>query len=65
MFIEDKEAVFFSNPEELVKKALWLRDHPEEVNRIAQAGMHRVHADGHSVNDRMKEMISILGKHTR
>ena len=65
MFIEDKEAVFFSNPEELVKKALWLRDHPKEIDRIAQAGMHRVHANGHSADDRMKEMISLLKEHVR
>ncbi|MCJ7785103.1 MAG: glycosyltransferase, partial [Desulfobacterales bacterium] len=62
MFIEDEEAVFFFNQGELVNKALWLRDHPEEINRIAKAGMHRVHADGHLVIDRMKEMISLFGK---
>jgi hypothetical protein len=65
MFIEDKEAVFFSNPEELVKKALWLRGHPKDIDRIAQAGMLRVYAGDHSVDDRMKQMISILGKYTR
>jgi spore maturation protein CgeB len=60
MFKEDEEAVFFSTPEELVEKASWLRDHPEEIERIAQAGMRRVHADGHSVDARMQEFLSIL-----
>jgi spore maturation protein CgeB len=62
MFEEDKEAVFFSSPEELVEKALWLSQHPEDVERIARAGMQRVHMDGHSVKDRMKEFVSVLEK---
>lgn len=57
MFTEDKEAVFFSSPDELVNKALWLRDRPEEIGRIAQAGMRRVHADGHDVTSRMRQML--------
>ena len=62
MFTEDEEAVFFSTPEELVEKALWLSQHPEDVERIARAGMQRVHLDGHSVKDRMKEFVTVLEK---
>jgi spore maturation protein CgeB len=60
-FREDVEAVFFSTPEELAQKALWLRDHPEKIEAIAQAGMQRVYSDGHSIEDRMKQLLSIIG----
>ncbi len=65
LFKGDEEAVFFSSQEELVEKTLWLRDHPEEIERIAQAGMRRVLADGHSVDDRMKELLTIIKRHCR
>lgn len=63
MFKEDEEAIYFSSPDELVRKAVWLRDHSDEAERIAKAGMRRVHVDGHSVNDRMKYLLSIVSKH--
>ena len=62
MFKEDEEAVFFSSPEELVEKALWLSQQPLEIERIAAAGRHRVDRDGHSVTDRMKEFVGVLEK---
>ena len=62
MFKEDEEAVFFSSPEELVEKAVWLSQHPAEIERIARAGRQRVHRDGHSVQDRMKEFVAGLEK---
>lgn len=64
MYKENEEAVFFSSPDELVEKSLWLSNHPEEIQRIAQAGMRRVHADGHSVEDRMGEFLSIIDQHS-
>jgi len=60
LFEEDQEAVFFSTPEELTKKALWLRDHPQEIERIAQAGRRRLLTDGHSVYDRMRELLLLI-----
>jgi hypothetical protein len=65
LFKEDEEAVYFSSSEELVEKALWLREHPQDVERIASAGLRRVHVDGHSVNDRMKELLSIIKNYCR
>ena len=59
-FKENEEAVFFSNPAELVEKALWLKRNPDEIERIALAGMRRVHADGHSVDDRMRQFLTII-----
>jgi spore maturation protein CgeB len=60
MFKEDEEAVFFSTPEELAEKALWLKKNPSEIQRIAQAGMQRVMMDGHSSDARMVELLGKL-----
>lgn len=57
MFIENDEAVFFSNKEELVEKAVWLLNNPGEIERIASAGRKRVWADGHDVESRAKQFI--------
>jgi hypothetical protein len=60
LFREDEEAVFFSTVEELVEKALWLRDHPADVARIAAAGNRRIHADGHAVDDRARQFMEMV-----
>lgn len=60
MFREDEEAVFFATVAELVEKAVWLCDHPSEISRIAAAGMRRVHAGRHSVDERMKELVDTI-----
>ena len=51
-FKEDEEACFFSTTEELVRKAQWLIDNPDIRERIAQAGLRRVWADGHDAETR-------------
>ncbi|MFH1118143.1 MAG: glycosyltransferase [Pseudomonadota bacterium] len=61
LFKEDEEAVFFSSKDELVEKALWLHEHPDDAQIIARAGSRRVHEDGHSVDDRMREFLKIIG----
>ena len=63
MFREIEEAVFFSSPEELVEKALWLKRRPEEIERIAAAGMRRVHEDCHSAEGRMRQLVATVKKH--
>lgn len=59
-FKEDEEACFFSSDEELVQKALWLLNNPLECERIAIAGLRRVWLDGHDVNSRALQFISIV-----
>jgi hypothetical protein len=59
-FREDHEAVFFSDPSELVRKALWLRDSPQKAAEIAKAGMRRVIADRHDVMGRMEQMLTTI-----
>jgi spore maturation protein CgeB len=62
MFVEDEEAVFFSSQDELIEKVLWLKSHPEKIEQIAQAGMKRVRADGHSIDERMKKFMNQVGQ---
>jgi hypothetical protein len=60
MFIDGKEAVFFSSNEELIEKALRLINHPDEIERIAEAGRKRVWTDGHDVRNRAAEFLSLI-----
>lgn len=60
LFKEDKEACFFSSQEELVKKARWLVENPDIREKIAQAGLRRVWADGHDVKSRAQKFISVV-----
>ena len=61
-FQEDEEACFFSSPEELVRKVQWLINQPDIRERIAQAGLRRVWADGHDVDSRAKYFLSVVCK---
>lgn len=61
-FKEDEEACFYSSPEELVRKAQWLINNPDIRERIAQAGLRRVWADGHDVESRAKYFLSVVYK---
>lgn len=65
MFKEDVEAVFFSSTDELVEKVTWLKCHPDESARIAAAGLHRVHRDGHSVDHRAKQFLEMVERQKR
>ena len=58
-FKEDEEACFSSSKEELVQKVQWLLHNPLERGRIAAAGLRRVWADGHDVDSRARQFISV------
>jgi len=60
LFKEDEEACFFSNNDELVHKVQWLLNNPDVRERIAEAGLRRVWADGHDVGCRVKSFINVL-----
>jgi hypothetical protein len=62
MFVEDEEAVFFSSTEELEEKACWLLNHPDDIERIAEAGRKRVWADGHDVNSRARQFVHLVSE---
>lgn len=61
-FKEDEEACFFSSQEELVQKVQWLLDNPLKRDRIAAAGLKRVWLDGHDINSRAQQFISLVNQ---
>ena len=59
-FADGREAVFFSSPTELVSRVHALLAMPEMIEDIAADGLARVHADRHSVDGRMEQLLSIF-----
>ena len=59
LFVDGREAVFFSTPAELVAKARSLLDDPEARRQIADAGYARVYRDGHDIDSRAAEMLKV------
>ena len=57
LFREGSEALYFSSPEELQSVVASVLGDPERLNRIAEAGRLRCLRDGHSVEDRMTELL--------
>lgn len=60
---EDKEAVYFSTPEELTDKAKFYLQHPEARERIAQAGYERCLHSGYDIYSRLREVIARIEEH--
>jgi spore maturation protein CgeB len=61
LFIEDKEACFFSSDDELIIKARWLLANPDTRRSIAYAGFQRVWSDGHDVDSRVNQFLNQVG----
>jgi spore maturation protein CgeB len=57
LFEEGKEADFFDDPDELLKKVKYYLEHPKERERIAIAGRKRCLKSGYSHHDRVKVML--------
>jgi spore maturation protein CgeB len=49
---------YFRTISELVEKSRWLRDHPAERQRLAQAGHQLITTAGHTYQDRLTAMVS-------
>jgi hypothetical protein len=60
LFADGREAVYFSSSEELVRRVRSLLASPGEIERIAAAGLQRVHMDGHSVDARMARLLTLV-----
>ena len=57
LFEEGKEAEFFSNNEELLKKCLYYLAHDEERKIIARRGYERCLTSGYSNYETLKRII--------
>lgn len=62
MFEEDKEAVFFSSNEELLKKCQYYLIHENERNSIAKAGLARCITSGYSNEGMIRNAINVIYK---
>lgn len=62
LYEEGREAEFFSTPEELVEKARYYLEHPEERDRIAAAGRERCLRNRCSWRDRVEQVLEELGR---
>ena len=60
LFEEGREAEFFSDREELLRKCHYYLQHPRDRLRIAEAGRQRCLMSGYSNHDRMRSMLSIV-----
>jgi spore maturation protein CgeB len=58
VFEEDREAVFFSSPEEMLEKARYYLAHEDVRRRIARAGYERVTTGRHTYRDRLAEIAA-------
>ena len=64
LFEEDKEAVFFSEEEEMVEKAAWYTDHPKDREKITVAGYQRCLNSGYSYKERLREVFNYISRVT-
>jgi spore maturation protein CgeB len=60
LFEDKKEAVYFGNETELLKKIRYYLEHNQERTQIAKAGYERTRRDGYSHKDRMKKMLESM-----
>jgi len=60
MFVEDKEAAFFSSTDELLTKLKWLLSDDRAPPPPAASGYSRVYRDGHDVVSRMRQWLDTV-----
>lgn len=60
LFLEDVEAVYFDNNEELLKKVLYYLSHDDERKAIAESGYNRCINSGYSNENRIKSIIQYV-----
>ena len=62
IFVDGKEAVFFSSQKELLEKILFLLINPLLMEEIRLAGFHKIIHSNHSVVDRVKKFLEIASQ---
>lgn len=58
LYVEDKEAVFFSTNEELFEKCLYYLSHDEERIKITMAGYQRCNNSGHTNQETINAILN-------
>jgi spore maturation protein CgeB len=59
MFEEDKEALYFRNPEELVHKCRYLLKDNVKMKEIANNGYLKLHESGHNIINRAEKILKV------
>jgi len=59
-FEEDKEAAYFSSPEEMADKVRYYLNHEAERVRLAQAAHRRVVAERHTYRHRLEQILALV-----
>lgn len=62
LFVPDKEAAYFSSPQELYEKVKYLLEHPDHRETIAQKGQKKCLQQPYSNIDAAKRVLDILKK---
>ena len=62
MFVEDLEAVYFRNKEELLEKIIYYLANPEKLNKISENGYNKLHKSGHEIKDRVRQIIDVYNR---
>jgi spore maturation protein CgeB len=58
LYLEGEEAEFFRSPAEMAEKIERYLDDDICRNKVAAGGLRRVHADGHDVDSRMRQVLT-------
>lgn len=61
LFIDNKEAAFFSSNEELLSKCLYYLSHPDKLHELQEAGYKRCISSGYSNQDMIKNVFRQIG----
>lgn len=57
LYVEGRDAEFFRTPDELTRKVEHYLTHEDQRTAVALGGWNKVHADGHDVDSRMRDLI--------
>jgi spore maturation protein CgeB len=59
LYAEDKEAVYYSDADELIDKARYYLNNDAARKRIAEAGLKRCQTSGYDIYSRMREWLAV------
>ncbi|HIF9463046.1 TPA: CgeB family protein [Photobacterium damselae] len=62
LYSENEEIILYKDHDDCINKISALIDDPENIELIKERAYQRVIRDGHEVNDRVKEIISIFNR---